>query len=332
MVHGTAGADGTFRFEDVDFHDSFSYSVMATYLGTTYFSPPVNVQKGETSINLDAMVYDTTDDLSNIKVNQLHVFFYIEEGRLGVTQFYTLSNTGDQTVRDAITLPRDRTGTLKFNLPDEAQNVSFGNDSTGSRYVLLPGGFADTAPILPGNGASQVIVGYNLPYTGKLEYNYAAPADVEGVSFLVLEGSGLSLEGKGIAPPEESVLQDGSKFNVYKASSLNSGENIRLTLSGQPGAQAPMSAATIQKGGSKELGIGLGILGVALAGAGIWWWRRREDDEPEEMVKGTIEGILAEIHALDQAHERGELQEDEYQESRARLLDQLKLAVASPME
>ena len=38
MLHGKAEPDGTFRFEDVDFHQSFSYSVMATYLGATYFS------------------------------------------------------------------------------------------------------------------------------------------------------------------------------------------------------------------------------------------------------------------------------------------------------
>ena len=43
MVHGKAGADGAYLFEDVDFHQSFSYSVMATYLGATYYSQPANV-------------------------------------------------------------------------------------------------------------------------------------------------------------------------------------------------------------------------------------------------------------------------------------------------
>ena len=117
MLHGKAEPDGTFRFEDVDFHQSFSYSVMATYLGATYFSPPSNVQKGETSLNLDAHVYDTTNDLSSITIDQLHVLFYMEEGQLGVSQFFALSNSGKLTVNDAVTLPRDRTGTLKFHLP-----------------------------------------------------------------------------------------------------------------------------------------------------------------------------------------------------------------------
>jgi hypothetical protein len=216
MLHGTADLDGTYRFEDVGFHPDFSYSVMATYLGTTYFSQLAKVERGQSSFVLDTRVYDTTVDVSSIKIDQLHTFFYIEGGQLGVTQFYALSNSGNRTVKDAITLPRDRTGTLKFYLLDEAQNVQFGNDSTGSRYVLLPGGFADTAPIPPGEGASQVIVGYNLPYTGKLEFNYIAPVAVEGVSFLVLEGSGLSLVGKASLHLESAPSRMGLNSTLIK--------------------------------------------------------------------------------------------------------------------
>src|SRR4030066_313718 len=50
MLHGKADPNGTFSFENVDFHQSFSYSVMATYLGVTYFSKPTNVQQGETTL------------------------------------------------------------------------------------------------------------------------------------------------------------------------------------------------------------------------------------------------------------------------------------------
>ena len=78
MLHGKADPNGTFSFENVDFHQSFSYSVMATYLGATYFSQPANVQKGETSLTLDVQVYDTTDDLSSITIDQLHVLFYYQ--------------------------------------------------------------------------------------------------------------------------------------------------------------------------------------------------------------------------------------------------------------
>lgn len=153
--------------------------------------------------------------------------------------------------------------------------------------------------------------------------------------FLILEGSDLSIEGQSLTPAEKRTLQDGSTFEVYKVSGLQAGESIQLTLRGQPVRETGTGTLVKQNGGSTELGIGLGVLGLALAGAGIWWWRRRDDEETEEIreaPENTIEGILAEIHALDQAHERGELQEDEYQGNRTRLLEKLKIAVGSPTE
>ena len=328
MLHGKAEPDGTFRFEDVDFHQSFSYSVMATYLGATYFSHPASVQKGETSLTLDAQVYDTTDDLSSITIDQLHVLFYLEEGQLGITQLYAISNSSLLTVKDAVTLPRDRMGTLKFHLPDEAANVNFGSDS-GDRYVLLAGGFADTAPIPPGHGVSQVIVGYNLPYTGKLDYTYMAPVAAEGVSFLVLEGAGLSLEGNGLTPAGERTLQDGSKFNIYTAPSLKPGESIQLTLSGSPAGLTKMYASSTQDSGITGIGIGAGVLGLSMVGVGVWWWRWRKEEATEEISEDTVEGILAEIQSLDLAKERDELTEEEYQNNRTALHDRLK-AAANP--
>ena len=333
MLHGKAEPDGTFLFNDVDFHQDFSYSVMATYLGAAYFSEPGSVQKGDTSLILDARVYETTDDLSTIKIGQLDVLFYImEEGKLGISQFYAISNTGMRTVKDAVTLPRDRTGTLKFHLPDEAQNVQFGNDPSGSRYVLLPGGFADTAPLLPGGGGSRVVVAFNLPYTGKLPYTYLAPVTVDGVNFLVQQSSGLSLEGTGLEPAGEQAMEDGSKFNIYKASGLKAGESIQLLLRGGAagGPVSSSAAAGFEKGEYTNLGIGAGVLGLILLGSGVWWWRQRGDGEVEETSEETLEGIMAEIQLLDQAYQRGELSEDEYQENRDRLREQLK-AEAEPL-
>ena len=332
MVHAKTEPNGTFRFEGIGFHPDFSYSVMSTYLGATYSSETANVQQGENSFSLDAQVYDTTNDVSNLSVDQLHVLFYIEQGQLGVTQFYALSNSGKTTVKDAVTLPRERTGTLKFHLPEEAQNVQFGNDASGSRYVLLPDGFADTAPIPPGEGASQVVVGYNLPYSGKLAYTYTAPVAVKGVSFLVLENSGLSLEGQGLTPSGERSMDDGSTFKVYKAASLKAGESLQLTLSGQPGGEAQVGTALLPNSRNEGLAVGAGVLGLALVGAGVWWWRRRGDEETEEASEDTVEGILSEIEALEQAYQRGELPEDEYQESRTSLRNRLKAAVSTTQE
>jgi hypothetical protein len=144
----------------------------------------------------------------------------------------------------------------------------------------------------------------------------------------------LALEGKGLTLSGERTLQDGSKFNVYKAASLKAGESIQFTLSGQPGGEAQIGAASILNTGKQGLAVGAGVLGLALVGAGAWWWRRREDEggETEEISGDTVEGILAEIESLEQAFQRGELSEDGYREKRTALRGQLKAAIGTIQE
>jgi hypothetical protein len=302
MQHGQAEADGTFRFEDIDFHQTFVIAIMSTYQGVSYYSDTVNIQTGDNSLTMQGRVYETTNDLASISIEQLAVFLYMENGQLGITQFYLLSNSGELTVKDAVTLPRDRTGTLKFHLPDEAQNVRFGNDSTGNRYVLMAGGFADTAPIPPGEGTSEIAVGYIQPFTGELSYEYIAPVTVGEINFLVLEDPGLSLEGSDLTPDGEQILQDGSKFLVYTAPSMQAGQKIQFIIRGEATALVqqdivPLESVAISKSkNSSRLGIGIGVgaLGLALTGVGVFLWRRNGYEE-EETEEDAVEEIAAEI-------------------------------------
>jgi hypothetical protein len=229
-----------------------------------------------------------------------------------------------RTVKDAVTLPRDRTCTLKFHLPDEAQNVEFGNDTSTGRYVLLPGGFADTAPVPPGEGASQVNVAYNLPYTGKLDYIYLAQVEINRLSFLVLEGSGLSLKGRYLTPAGVRTLQDGSKFDVFTASSLKPGEIVQLTLSGKLKGGTNLNMTLAKMPANTKLGISAGILGLTLVGTGVWLLRRTKVEKTAPMSLGEL---FVALEQLEDAHDRGEVAENEYREMGTELLARVKLAI-----
>lgn len=100
-------------------------------------------------------------------------------------------NQGDRTVKDVLELPRDRKGTLKFPLPENAKNVAFDTQEP-DRFVLLPDGFADTAPLPPGSRSSQVVVRFNLSYQDQLDFLFQLPVPVDAVSLLIPEESGLS--------------------------------------------------------------------------------------------------------------------------------------------
>ena len=51
-------------------------------------------------LDLDVPVYETTKDLSNIHVDQMHVLFDVSPDGLETKELYILSNLGDRTVKD----------------------------------------------------------------------------------------------------------------------------------------------------------------------------------------------------------------------------------------
>jgi hypothetical protein len=320
MLHGQSAPDGSFRFEDVDFDPGLFYAAMATYKVVAYYSEPAQVKEGDLKLSFNTPVYETTDDLSLVKIDQMHVLFYAHEGQLMVTEVFILSNAGNLTVKDTLTLPSGRKGSLEFPLPDDATNVEFDAQST-DRYIQVDGGFVDTAPLAPGEKNSQVMVRYSLPYTGKYAFEFTAPVAVGGVSFLIPEESGLKLQSSSLTPAGTRPMEDETSFAIYTSPGLSPAESIEVSLSGR-----------LKKGissfpGSKDFGLGIAVggslLGLSLLGVGVWWWRRSREEENTEM---SLEDIRLELEQLDEAYARGEVLEDEYQETRAELRAEVKLA------
>lgn len=312
MLHGKSAPDGSFRFADVDFDPGLSYSAMVTYKDVAYFSEPAQVKEGDLSLSFNTPVYETTDDLSQVKIDQMHVLFYAQEGELVVTEVYILSNAGNQTVKDTLVLPSGRKGSLKFPLPEDATNVEFDTQST-DRFIQVDGGFVDTAPLTPGENNSQVMVRYTLPYTGEFSYDFTAPVAVSGLSFLVPEESGLKLQSSSLTPAGTRPMQDGTSFAIYTSPGLSPAESIEVSLSGK------LKKGNSSVPGLQDFGLGIAVggslLGLALLGVGVWWWRRSKDDNTEL----TSEEIIIELEQLDEAYARGEVSEEAYRETRAEL-------------
>jgi hypothetical protein len=319
MLHGQSAPDGSFRFEDVDFDPGLFYAAMATYKDVAYYSEPAQVNEGDLKLGFNTPVYETTGDLSHVKIDKMHVLFYAHEGQLMVTEVYILSNAGNLTVKDTQVLPSGRKGSLKFSLPDDATNVEFDTQSS-DRFIQVDGGFVDTAPLVPGEKNSQVMVRYSLPYTGKYAFEFTAPVAVGGVSFLVPEDSGLKLQSSSLAPAGTQAMQDGSSFAIYTSPGLSPAESIRISLSGK------LNKSNASLPGSQDFSQGIlvggSLLGLALLGVGIWWWLRSREEENTEL---SLEDIRLELEQLDEAYAHGDVLEDEYQETRAGLRAMLGL-------
>ncbi|HEX7974950.1 MAG TPA: hypothetical protein VF498_11110 [Anaerolineales bacterium] len=316
MEHGQAGADGNFRFENITLDPGLNYSAMADYKGVGYYAEPAQVKDRSTPLEFEVPVYETTNDLSGASIAQMHALFYVEQGQFTITQVYVLSNSGTRTITGTVTLPRNRTATLKFRLPENAENVTFEGGSS-ERFVLLPDGFADTAPLIPGQGSNQAIVTYNLPYDGNLDYSLVAPVAVDQVTLLAPENSGLKLEGSSLTAAGTQQGSNGSSFAVYTAQGLKPDDALSIRISGK--AQAAASAGNALVNPGKGLAVGVGVLGLVLLGVGVWWYRRPKQEGETEVDK--LEDLLSQIADLDSEYQQGGISQEDYAQERAALLE-----------
>ena len=327
MLHVKSGTDGSFAFSGVDLEPQYVYGTMAVFDGVTYVSQIVPPKDGSDDLQLDVPVYETTRDASAIQVDQMHVLFEFEPDGLQTTEIYAVSNTGIRTVKDAVKLDDGKTATMRYPLPKAADYIFFQPD-TQDRFVKFAGGFADSSPLMPGGQGDRFAVQYMVPYPGNGSFDYTAPVNIKALNFLLPEDSGVTLKGDGLAGPQPVTLEAGKSYEVYALSDVRAGQALQVTLSGKP-AQANSTATT--RNLSLPLGLGGGMLGLAMIGAAFWWWRKpKAETDDEEAGPGTAPGdttlddLVARIAELDRAHELGKLEEEEYRRDRSRLRDHAK--------
>ncbi len=322
MVHGQSQPDGTFIFADVPFDASLQFSVMATFDGVTYYSDVTPADMQSLKVALDVPVYETTQDLANVEVDQMHVLFDVSPDGLETKELYILSNLGERTVKDVYDLGGDKFAALQFPLPQDADYIFFQPDNK-DRFVKQDGGFADTYPILPGVQSAQIMVSYLIPYSGERSYIYTAPVNVARMNFLIPVDAKISLSGVGVSGPETTTLNENDAYMMYSYSDLTAGQTLNVTLRGR--AASPGNNRT---DGNKLLAIGAAFLGVSMLAVGVWWWTKSyqvdEDANTPASDESMLDELIAEIAILDETYEQKGLNVDEYQGQRQALMQKAK--------
>ena len=327
MLHGRSQSDGTFLFNDVPFDSKSQFAVMATYDGVTYFSNTAPADMSSRRVTLDVPVYETTSDPKAVQVDQMHILFGFAEDGLETREIYVLSNLGERTVKDVYKLEQDKPATLKFPLPSDADYIFLKPDDK-DRFIKFNGGFADTYPVLPGTQSAQIMVNYVVPYSGERTYSYIAPLNIATMNFLVPEEKNVAIQGSGLSGPESMALQDGKTYLVYSYSNVKAGQTISVSIGGKSTSQAKSTNTPF------PYAIGVAVLGFVAIGAGVWWWRKPdnekdgsgEDDQEDDGsdVETDFDQMVNKIANLDQAHEQGEIGEDQYREKRQSLRKKAK--------
>jgi mono/diheme cytochrome c family protein len=312
-------AGGRYHFDDVENSDTRTFMTMVEYNGVPFTSEAYHSadQPSADLADLPINIYDTTTDLSALKVDRMHIFFdFTKAGYIQVAELFVLNNTGSQVITSA-----EANGpVVNYDLPAGATNLQFQEGMLGERYLPTENGFADTQNIAPGSGM-QLLFAFDLPFNKSLNVDIPIPLDVDSAVVMVPKGT-LTIQSDQVQPMGTSDVQ-GANYDFYAATNLTAGSALALKLSGSTGLGGSTSLST-------SILIGAIVLALALIGAFTWFLieRRRvkrfSEQQSVHESPDTEEGLMDAIIALDDRYQAGELSAEAYEARRAELKERLK--------
>jgi len=322
------GADGSFKFENVEMPTGRLFLAQVTYEGVPFQSDFVAVEAGKDALTLPPLnLYETTDDLTLLSLDQVHIVFdFSVEKTAKIYEIFILTNSSQQ----AVVVPTDGTSIPFLSLPENAQEVSFDIAQGSAPLMSAEGGFA----ILPSPDQYGLVAFFTLPYEKKLEVTQ--PFELTAVSVGLFVPEGVKLKGEQLTDSGVQSIQ-GTSFQTYSAQSVEAGSSLAFTVSGSPKSSTTATTSTVTT--QTSLIIGLGGLGLLLILVGLYLLfrdrsRRSEFEEGDELEEGEeeIEDALGDnpdsltdaIIALDDQFKAGGLAKEAYEKRRAELKARLK--------
>ncbi|WKZ35998.1 MAG: cytochrome c [Anaerolineales bacterium] len=316
-IEVTVSPDGTYVFEIGEIVERQIYIAELELNGLKYQSEFGVVPAGTTELTLPSIVvYATTEDYSELKIESLQIFFDLAgENTAQIFAVYTISNISDKTILvkigDGQTVPF-------IAFPEGASGLGYEATQDSAAFVPTADGFA-----MPPSDVSYGLIAFaSIPKEKEITISQPALLSISKLTLFLPEGveaKGSTLTDTGIQPIQNT------NFHVYDGSAVEKGGSIEFTLSGKP-TQTAVAPNITQ---NQTLLIGIGALGVALILAGVWMYRRdskkeEEFEEEQEQEFDDAESIMDAIIALDELHRAGKLPDQAYKQRRTDLKDALK--------
>lgn len=337
----TLDIEGVYRFDLNDVSPEWVFFTSVSYGGLNFSSNATQVSRSQPAQELPITIFEQTTNENAVKIDQIHLILEFFQGGIGVSELYVISN------QEAAVFVGDTgqlaDGTVKFALPEGVGNISFERtlgsfDSTipATEIIQVDALWYDTLPLRPGQGSSNLIMRYDLPYEDEATLAHAVLYDTANVT-VILPDVGVELAEEGWTFRGVQQMPGGSGFLTYERENVPAGSTIQLGLRGRPQAtSAGGGNALAPRNNSNELLIGIGVLLVAVS-AGLWLLRswqaapragsyeaaETNDNWDQEPAPGRTGILLQSIADLDDAFERGEVAEDEYRAQREALKSEL---------
>jgi len=319
-LNGTVSADGTFVFENVEMPENRIFTAEVTYDGIGIDSKLTTVTAGQTNLSLPPVVlYKTTNDISNLLVDQLHIFVDVSsDTSYEVLALYTFRNSGDTVVA----IPMGNQQEIPFlKFPIGSQGLGYQAMQDSASLTSTSDGFA-----IPPSDQSYGILSF-ASVTRQKETSITQPLALPVTAVNIFVPDGMELKGDLLTKGGPQNFQ-GDIYQMYTAADLKAGDELTFTVSGSP--KASSTAATPNSSGvNSSLLIGAGGLGIALILVGAWMYLRdrnqiKQADDEDAVEFETPEDVMDAIIALDDLHRAKKISDDAYQKRRTELKEILK--------
>ncbi len=321
QVTGTADADGSYNFSDVALNQTHTYVVTANYRDQIFASDilsgdALTADLADGAIDLPLTIYELTEDADVIEIDGLVTQVSVTNTSLEIAQVYNFINTSDRAYTTSQTSDDGRAISLAISLPPGAVIAGFPNDQ--NRFIVdAPNAiFYDTVPVLPQERhVVQVVylIQYNQGAIIEQPLNYALDAPVR----LLLTPQNVSVSSDQLQPMGAQTLGS-SQYQSYGATlTLPTGSVLSYTLSGA-GANAATQGdpnAPVVTSNNLLLIVGGVIVIAALLGGGLFVIASRSRSGDNQIA----DILLRQIAELDDEHEAGKIDDENYERQRSAL-------------
>lgn len=334
--------DGSFLFEGVP--SAPGILVLVTrYAGIQqtggFIETPPNIDDGV--FHIDMMIYEVTNDNSQITVfAELYVDAVSADGASQTFQFVEFMNNGDRIyIGDEysleIPIPRNPLRQPAILNTDPNQFEFFQADDQPLLRTELP--------VFPGpENAVQIEIQYEHAYNGRGSFVLAFPYEVQRLSVNVAQEHGLLLSSELLVEAGVVNWQGGTYDSFTVDEPFPANQTLVYTISDDPNIPRSTTQTTSTRPTEEDdetllqensvLILGLGILLIVAGGMYLLYdlqktkilAQAQQSAASATQRQLSKDQLLEAIAELDRAYESGELDDQDYQEERAELKDQLR--------
>ncbi len=331
-VNTVTDAEGRFEFPAVDSDPAVVYAVSTSYFGIAYSTGRVSFEAGSVGLDIILDVFEPTEDQSLVSVPSRGLILTGVEptrGDLGLLDIYVLEMT-----EPLVLIANDQGRTLSFPVPRNASRVTPLPDTSYNLQTAQIEGATiyGTEPLVPGDNSATL--SYTIPYTGisvSIELPIAYQTDIFRILLPVsmtdldqeveIEAFGFTFSGEEQIGPQT--------YRVWVREGLNPNDRVQITYSGL--VKSEIQPNTLNKVAPAAVASIAGIAALVLVIV-IVRGRKLYEDRPvvlEPRLATSLETerseLIDQLQALNEARDSELIGENEYDQYRIQILEQIRI-------